>query len=165
MEEGTPNTFELARHPRWEQYFLELLDRQLDDRWERALRYELLYRYGYYLGLVALSGSPTLLEPMEPLFEGTEDCYPCLISMVTTLQDNDDAAPDRISAWLARANALYHQAASKSERARLPFAQGRLAESAGDVETAVARYRESHAIYPHPRNQAGDALRRLAFPP
>ena len=165
LEEGSPNTFELARHPRWEQYFLELLDRQPADRWERALRYELLYRYGYYLGLIVLSDSPRLLEPMEALFERAEDCYPCLISMVTTLHDNDVGTPDRISAWLARAEALYDEAASKAERARLPFEQGRLAESTGDMATAEARYRQSHAIYPHPRNLAGDALRRLGFAP
>ena len=165
MEDGTPNTIELARHPHWEQYFLELLDRQPVDPWERALRYGLLYRYGYYLGLIVLSGSPELLEPMESLIERAEDCYPCLIRMVTTLHDNEVAAPERISAWLARAEALFHEAASKSERARLPFEQGRLAESAGDIATAAARYRESHAIYPHPRNQARDALRRLGLAP
>ncbi len=165
MEEGTPNTIELARHPHWEEYFLELLDRQPADRWERALRYELLYRYGYYLGLIALSGSPELLEPMEVLFERAEDCYPCLISMVKTLHDNDIDTPDRISAWLARAESLHHQAARKGERARLSFEQGRLAESAGDTAAATARYRESHAIYPHPQNPAGDALRRLGLAP
>ncbi len=165
VEEGTPNTIELARHPHWEQYFVELLDRQPADRWERAVRYELLYRYGYYLGLIALSESPELLEPMEALFERAEDCYPCLISMVATLHDNDVATPDRISAWLTRAEALHHQAASKSERARLPFEQGRLAESAGDIAFAVARYRHSHDIYPHPQNQAREALRRLGVAP
>lgn len=165
MKKGTPNTIELVRHPRWEQYFLELLDRQPADRWERALRYELLYRYGYYLGLVVLSGSPELLEPLEVLFERAENCYPCLIRMVTTLHDNDVTTSNRISAWLTRAESLHHQVASKSERARLPFEQGRLAESVGDIATAAVRYRQSHTIYPHPLNQAGDALRRLGLAP
>ena len=64
MLEGSPNTIELPRNPRGEHYFVDLLDRRPVDRWERLVRYQLLSRYGYYLGLIALSGSPLLLEPM-----------------------------------------------------------------------------------------------------
>ena len=75
------------------------------------------------------------------------------------------AHADRIAAWLARAEALHDRALSKSESARLPLLQGRLAELNGIAATAAARYRRSHAIYPHPENEADAALRRLGLAP
>ena len=166
LEEDSPNTIELPRNPRGERYFVELLDTRPADRWERLLRYQLLFRYGYYLGLIALSGSPLLLEPMEAVFQRAEECYACLIGMARALLDGGIADnANRVSAWLSQAEALHDQALRKGDRARLPFEQGRLAESAGDVATAAERYRQSYAIYPHPGNQARDALRRLGLAP
>ena len=81
LDEGEPGTMQLIRHPRGERYFLELLDRQPTDRWERARRNGLLSHYGTYLGLVFLSGAPILLEPTEPLFPRVEGCYPCLTGL------------------------------------------------------------------------------------
>ena len=72
---------------------------------------------------------------------------------------------DRIATWLARAGALHDQAMSKGESAVLPFQQGRLAELTGDAATAAARYRRSHAIFPHSGNQAAAALRQLGLAP
>ena len=66
---------------------------------------------------------------------------------------------------MTRAEALHGQALSKSEAAQLPFEQGRLAELTGDTATATARYRQSHALDPHPENPAADALRRLGLAP
>ena len=45
------------------------------------------------------------------------------------------------------------------------FEQGRLAELTGDAATATARYRQSHALHPHPGNPSADALRRLGLAP
>ena len=130
LGEGTAGTVDLLRHPPGERYFLELLDRRPADGWEQTRRNGLLSHYGRYLGLVVLSGSPMLLEPLAPLFERAQDCYTCLLGMAIALLDND-AAPhaNRIAAWLTRARALHGQAISKSESAQLPFEQGRLAES------------------------------------
>ena len=66
-----------------------------------------------------------------------------------------------------RADAVHvlRQALSKSESAQLPFEQGRLAELTGAAATATARYRQSHALRPHPANPAGAALRRLGLTP
>ena len=98
-----------------------------------------------------------------------EDCYTCLLGTAIALLDNVDngaaAHANRIAAWLARAEALHGQALSKGESAQLPFEQGRLAELIGDPATAAARYRQSHALYPHPANPAADALRRLGLAP
>ena len=169
LDEGEPGTIQLTRHPREEQYFLELLDRQPTDRWERARRNALLAHYGTYLGLVFLSGAPVLLEPTERLFPRAEDCYPCLTGMAAALLDNwgegGGAHADRIAAWLARAGALRDQALTKSESADLHFLQGRLAELSGDAASAAAGYRRSYALYRHPRSETADALRRLGLAP
>ena len=168
LEVLAEGTVELWRDPPGERYFLELLDRRPADRWEQTRRHGLLSNYGRYLGLVVLSGSPRLLEPLAPLFARAQDCYTCLVGMAIALLDNvgnDDAGhANRIAAWLTRAEALHGQALSKSESAQLPFEQGRLAELTGDAATAAARYRQSHALDPHPANPAA-ALRRLALAP
>ncbi len=166
LGEGTAGTVDLSRHPPGERYFLELLDRRPADGWEQTRRNGLLSHYGRYLGLVVLSGSPLLLEPLAPLFERAQDCYTCLLGMAISLLDNAAAAhANRIAAWLTRAEALHGQALSKSESAQLPFEQGRLAELTGDTATATARYRQSQALDPHPENPAADALRRLGLAP
>ena len=132
LGEGSGGTIHLTRDPRAERYFLDLLDRQPTDRWERARRNALLSHYGAYLGLVFLLGDPVLLEPAEPLFRGAEDCYSCLTGLVAALLDNWNegvaAHADRIAAWLTRAETQRDQALSKGESADLPFLQGVLAE-------------------------------------
>ena len=174
LGEGTAGTVNLIRDERGERHFLELLDRRPVDRWERTRRNELLWRYGNYLGLVVLAGSPLFLEPMAGLFERADDCYPCLLAMAGALLDNDSAAQldddaaghaGRAAGWLARAETLRGQAMSKGESAKVFFEQGRLAELRGDAETAAARYRQAWAVYPHPEVDAGPALRRLGLAP
>ena len=163
---GAADTAMLVRDAREEQLFLELLERQPGDRWEQKQRNEMLASYGRYLGLIVLSDSPLVLEPMQPLFERAQDCYACLLGMADSLLDNGGAAhAGRIAAWLARAEALQDQAIRKEESAKLHFELGRLAELTGDAAGAVARYRQSYAVYPHPESQAAAALRRLGRTP
>ena len=163
LDTGTAGTLELSRHTGGERYFLELVDRRPTDRWERVRRNELLSQYGSYLGLVHVLGSPVLLEPAGPLFRRAQDCYACLTAMATSALGAGHADP--VAAWVARAEALREQALSKSESARLPLLQGRLAELTGDATAAAIHYRQSHALYPHPDNEAGAALRRLGLVP
>ena len=133
LGEGTDGTIDLTRDERGERHFLELLDRRPVDGWERSRRNGLLTHYGTYLGLVVLSGSPLLLEPMAGLFERADDCYPCLLGMAGSLLGNDaDGHAGRIAGWLARAEALRGQALSGQESAKVFFEQGRLAELTGD---------------------------------
>ena len=164
LGEGTAGNVDLTRDERGERYFRELLGRRPVDRWERARRNGFLSHYGRYLGLVVLSGSLLLLEPMDGVFERADDCYPCLLGMAGSLLDNDAAGhAGRIAGWLARAEALREQALSRQESARVFFEQGRLAELLGDAATAAIRYREAYAIFPHPDIDAGAALRRLGL--
>ena len=165
LGEGSGGTANLARHPRAERYFLELLDRQPVDTWERHRRHELLFHYGNYLGLIVLVDS-RLQEPLAELLERADDCYPCLLGMADAVLDNDAAGQaDRVAAWLVRAEALHGRALGKQESARLRFEQGRLAELAGDAVTAATRYRQAYAVFPHPDVDAGLALRRLGLAP
>ena len=166
LGEGTAGTVDLTLDEGGQRHFLELLDRRPVDRWEAARRNGFLSRYGNYLGLVVLSGSPLLLEPMAELFERADDCYPCLLGMADSLLNNDPAAhADRIAGWLARAEGLRDQALSKQEFAKVFFEQGRLAELTGDAEIAAARYRQAYAVFPHPELDAGAALHRLGLLP
>ena len=52
---------------------------------------------------------------------------------------------------------------TEAESARLPLLRGRPAELTGDTTAAAAHYRRSHALYPHPDDEAGAALRRLGL--
>ena len=165
LSEGSGGTANLDRHPRGERYFLELLDRQPVDVWERTRRSGLLTHYGYYLGLIVLVDS-RLQKLLAELLERADDCYPCLLGMADAVLDNDAAShADRVAAWLARAEALHDRALSKQESAKLRFEQGRLAELTGDAATAATRYRQAYAIFPHPDVDAGPALRRLGLAP
>ena len=169
LDDEEDGTIQLHRHPRDEQYFLDLLDRQPTDRWERVRRNALLSHYATHMGLVLLSGAPVLLDPIEPLFPRADDCYPCLTGMSAALLDNWDEGASvhagRVAAWLARAEALRGQALTKGESADLPYLRGLLAELTGDGASAAAGYRRSYAIYPHPRSEAAAALRRLGLVP
>ena len=165
LGEGSGGTANLGRHPRAERFFLELLDRQPVDVWERWRRSSLLFSYGNYLGLIVVVGS-ALSEPLAELLERAEDCYPCLLGMAAAVLDNDGAGhADRVAGWLVRAEMLRGRALSKQQSARVFFEQGRLAELTGDATTAATRYRQAYAIYPHPDVDAGPALRRLGLAP
>ena len=162
LDGAAAGTVNLTYNDRAARYFAELLDRRPVGIWERALRYSLLVRYGTYLGLAALSGSPVLLDPLAPLLERAEGCYPCLLSMADVLLDNRAVGhADRVAGWLDRAETLRGEALTKRESARVFYEQGRLAELTGDPDRAAARYRRAFAIYPHPDRDAGRALRRL----
>ena len=164
LGEGTAETAELRRDERGERYFIELLGRRPVDRWERWRRNNFLTHYGRYLGRVTLLDSPALRDSMTEVFEGADDCYPCLLSMAGSLLDQDAAGhAGLIAGWLARAGALRDQAMSKQESAKVFFERGRLAELTGDAAAAAIRYREAYAIFPHPERDAGAALRRLGL--
>ena len=166
LEEGTDGTVDLTLDERGERYFLELLDQRPVDRWERSRRSGLLSRYGNYLGIAVLSGSPLAPEPLAPLIERAEDCYPCLLGMVSSLLDNDAADhTGRIAGWLDQAEALQDRALGKQESAKVSFERGRLAELTGDAATAADRYRQAYALFPHPEIDAGAALHRLGLVP
>ena len=163
LGEGSGDTVNLTRHPRAERYFLELLDLQPADVWERWQRGSMLFHYGNYLGLIVVVGS-ALSEPLAELLERAEDCYPCLLGMAAAVLDNGGVGhADRVAAWLERAETLRGRALSKQQSARVLFEQGRLAELVGDAATAAEHYRQAYAIFPHPDIDAGPALRRLGL--
>ena len=169
LDEGEPGTMQLIRHPRGERYFLELLDRQPTDRWERARRNALLVALrrlpgtGLPVGRAGPSRTDRAAVPpgggLLPLPDGARR------GVAGQLGRGRRCPADRIAAWLARAQALRDQPLTKGDSADLPFLQGRLAELTGDTASATAGYRRSYALYPHPRSEAADALRRLGLAP
>ena len=158
VKDGKPGTIELKRHPRGEQYFAQLIARQPINRWERVRRNELLFQYGRYLGLVYFSGDP-ILDPMQDSFRLGEGSYAGLIGMATTLIENGNSSHwEQVSAWLAKAETLKHEALKKKTLAWLYYLEGSLLQQQGQKMAAIAAFRKSRDLYPHPENKALKAL-------
>ena len=159
VKNSESDTIELKRHSSGEQYFAQLITRQPIDRWEHSDRNRLLFRYGQYLGLIYFSGNPILLHSMQDLFRLVERNYTCLLGMATILLDNGNSSHwEQVSAWLDRAETLKHEALSKEFLAKLYYLKGSLLQKRGQRVVAVASFRKSRDIYPHPDNPALEAL-------
>lgn len=156
LKEGQPGTIELERHLRGEEYFAQLIAQQPLDRWERVRRNGLLYQYGRYLGLIYFAGDPVLLDPMQELFGLAEESYACLLGMADIVLANNGNSThwDQVSTWLAKAEALKHEALRKKTLAQLSYLQGSLLQRQGQKMAAIASFRESRDVYPHPENKA-----------
>ena len=160
VKNSEPGTIELKRHSLGEQYFAQLTTQQPIDRWERSDRNKLLFRYGQYLGLIYFSGNPILLHSMQDLFRLVERNYTCLLGMASVLLDNGNSSHwEQVSAWLDRAETLKHEALGKEFLAKLYYLKGSLLQKQGQRVAAVASFRKSRDIYPHPDNQALKALK------
>ena len=155
---GKPGTIKLKRHPRGEEFFVQLVNQRPTDRWERVRRNEMLFHYGRYLGLAFFTGDPIFQQMQEP-FRLAHESYASLIGMATVVLDNGNAAHwPQVAEWLTRAEGLRHEAQKKKTLAELYFHKGRLLQNQGRTNAAVASFRKSRDIYPHPRNKALKAL-------
>ena len=78
-------------------------------------RNELLFQYGRYLGLIYFIDEPVFLDPMQELFGLAEGSYASLLGMATTLIENGNSPHwEQVSAWLAKAETLKHEALKRS---------------------------------------------------
>ena len=162
VKDGPPGSTELTRHPRGEEYFAHLIAQQPIDRWERVRRNELLFQYGRYLGLIYFSGDWELIDSMRELFHLAEESYTCLIALANTLIDHGNSAHwEQVAAWLGKAETLKHEALKKASLAQLYYLKGILLQKQGQRVGAVASFRMSHTIHPHPDNKASEALEQL----
>ena len=158
---GKPGTIKLKRHPRGEEFFVQLVNQRPTDRWERVRRNEMLFHYGRYLGLAFFTGDPIFQQMQEP-FRLAHESYASLIGMATVVLDNGNAAHwPQVAEWLTLAENLRHEALKKKTLAELYFHKGRLLQNQGRTNAAVASFRKSRDIYPHPRNKALKALDRF----
>ena len=156
--DGKPGTIKLKRHPRGEEFFVYLINWKPIDRWERVRRNELLFQYGQYLGLIHFTGHP-LRDHVLELFQLAHGSYASLLGMATVFLDNGNSSNwEQVSAWLAKAETLRHEALKKKTLAEIYYHKGRLLQNLGKANAAVVSLRMSRDIYPHPKNKALKAL-------
>ena len=156
--DGKPGTIKLKRHPRGEEFFVYLINWKPIDRWERVRRNELLFQYGQYLGLIHFTGHP-LRDHVLELFQLAHGSYASLLGMATVFLDNGNSSNwEQVSAWLAKAETLRHEALKKKTLAEIYYHKGRLLQNLGKANAAVVSLRMSRDIYPHPENKALKAL-------
>ncbi len=157
---GKPGTIKLKRHPRGEEFFVQLINRKPTDRWERVRRNEMLFHYGRYLGLAYFTGDPVFEQLQEP-FRLAHGSYASLLGMASVVLDNGNSSNwEQVGKWLTRAEMLRHEALKKKTLAELYYQKGRLLQNQGRTNAAVMSFRKSRDVYPHPRNKALKALDR-----
>ena len=172
VRDGQPGTIKLKYHPRSDDFFVQLIARQPVDRWERVRRNELLFHYGRYLGLVGFTGDP-IGKRMQESLRLSEGSYASLLGLASVVLDNGNSANwDQVSAWLAKAENLKHEALKKKSLAQLYYLKGNLLQKQGRTNAAIRAFRMSLDVYPHPENTSSDALdqyridfKRLKQPP
>ena len=155
------------RYLNGERYFEALLALQPANDWEYHLRYNLLYKYGNYLGYIAVSEEADQRQQMQHLFTAAERSYACLIGMAEVLLAKDNPVyHDQAGAWLAVAESLQSKKLTKAQRARFFHLKGSLLGRQGQRETAIALLKKSVAIYPHPKhNESIKTLEKLGITP
>ena len=163
---GTPDAVVLKLHPQGERYFEELVGWQFTDRWERQRRNRLLHLYGSYLAYAVLSGDPGLLQRQRRALALAQRDFFSLTGMAEILLEHGQPAHlARVGEWLERAERLQDETLSKERQARFLYLKGYLRHRLGQAEAAVALFRESRALYPHPENAAIAALEQLGRAP
>ena len=163
IREGAPGAMELRIQPQAEHYFEELLNRQPVDSWERFRRHKLLYLYGEHLGYAVLSGNAELLERTRRTLALARRSFFSLIGMVEVLLNHGNRSHlAQIDEWLQEADHMQDKIMSKERMARFLYLKGFLRYRLGRAEEAVALFRKSLAIYPHPDNASIMALKQIA---
>ena len=162
IREGAPGAMELRIQPQAERYFEELLNRQPVDSWERFRRHKLLYLYGEHLGYAVLSGNAELLERTRRTLALARRSFFSLIGMVEVLLNHGNRSHlAQIDEWLQEADHMQDEIMSKERMARFLYLKGFLRYRLGRAEEAVALFRKSLAIYPHPDNASIMALKQI----
>ena len=162
IRENTRDAMELRIHPEAERYFEELLNRQPVDSWEQFRRHKLLFLYGEHLGYAVLSGNAELLERTRHTLALASRSFFSLIGMIEVLLDHGNRSHvAQINEWVRKAEHMQDEIMSKERRARFLYVKGFLRYHQGRTAEAVALFRQSLAVYPHPDNAAAAALRQL----
>ena len=162
LRDRTRDATELRIHPEAERYFEELLNRQPVDSWEQFRRHKLLYLYGEHLGYAVLSGNAELLERTRHTLALAHRSFFSLLGMIEVLLDHGNRSHvAQINEWVQEADHMQHEIMSKERRARFLYVKGFLHYHKGRRADAIASFRQSLAVYPHPDNAAAAALRQL----
>ena len=163
IREGASGAMELRIQPQAERYFEELLNRRPVDSWERFRRHKLLYLYGEHLGYAVLSGNAELLERTRRTLALARRSFFSLIGMVEVLLNHGNRSHlAQIDEWMQEADHMQDEIMSKERMARFLYLKGFLRYRLGRADEAVALFRKSLAIYPHPDNASIMALKQIA---
>ena len=159
---AAPGSTELRLHPQSSRYFAYLMAQRPRDRWEQLLRNRQLFRYGEFLGYVMLADDPGALALAQPSLQLAPNSFYSRMGMAETLlAHGDDRHLVRIEAWLAEAQPPPYEALTKERRGRFLYLKGYCAHRLGRRDAAIALFRESLDVHPHPENAAAEALRQL----
>ncbi len=154
-----PGTIELKPNTAVERYFEYLVNLKPVDEWERIHRNKLLHSYGSYLGYVILLDNPVLLEPMQHAIELAHQNIFARFGMAEALLHNDgDSHIAQIEAWIGEAQHRQDRSIPREWQGRFLYWQGVLQLRLGDKDAALALFRKSRTVYPHPNNEAIRAL-------
>ena len=160
---GRPIRSSSARPAAAEAYFASLFEREFSNGWERVARNHQVNDFGQYLGYVVLSGIPDLVERTAPLRELAEGDYYALNGMASVLARFGNAEQlEQAMRWLEMAERLRDDAAlTKQAQAGLYNNMGTVRWRQGDGDAAIAFYRKSREIMPHPDNPAVQHLEQI----
>ena len=162
VRDGEPGMVELRVHPSSAGYFEELVQSTPADSWEQGRRNKLIFLYGEHLGYSVLAGDASLMAQTRRSRQVAEQSFFSLMGMVEVLfQHGGESHLAQIEDWLAKAAPLQGEIRSKERQARFLYLQGFLSARRGRLEQAIALFRESQRVYPHPKNSAVSALAQL----
>ena len=111
-------------------------------------------------------GLPGVLARMHPSLALAERDFFSLLGMAEMLLEYRGSSHyAQMEEWLEKAKPLQNKTVRKKRLARFLYVRGFLHLFRGEPEAAKILFKESGAIYPHPKNASIDALKRLAVAP
>lgn len=162
IRDGAAGQIDISFHPASASYFAELVRSAPMDSWEQLWRDQLVFKYGEHLGYAFLAADPGLLAQTRAAREIAERNFFSLMGMTEiALENGDKSHLPQIERWLDKAKTLQGQIQTKERKARFLYLQGFFNAHRGRMEQAIALFKESQSVYPHPKNAAVGALSQL----
>ncbi len=166
LKKEKPQSLKLEVYPGAERDFEALLNLYPTDGWERFQRVTLLHKYAQLLGYVVFSGDPAMLEQTQRLRALAARDFSGLMGMAEVLLKYGGPPHwKQIGEWLEKAGTLGSESLEKWRRARLLYLKGVLLGRRGRTEHAIALFRQSYNVHPHPDNLAIEALNHHGINP
>ncbi len=157
-----PGTVELKLNTAGEHYFEYLAHLKPIGGWEQMRRNHLLYIYGGYLGYVVLSDDPDLLKRMQAALElANREVYSLNGMAEVLLAYGGDSHFLQVEAWFEEAQHRQGRSIPRKWQGRFLYWQGVLQLRLGDKDAALALFRKSRTVYPHPDNESIRALKHF----
>ena len=161
----TPGSIGVELNDAAKEYFKKLIMMpEPEDAWIAYHRNQLLETYGEYLGLLQAGDYPRFNEYAEDVLPLAKRHYWSLMGMASALApQNSDRSRRLTDDYLRKARQRSGDDRSKAQRASVFYLEGLLEQQKGNVNGAMASFRESLQINREPSNQAYRKLRELSF--